>query len=292
MALPGPSPTELDAIEAPHAGSALGDDRIYPMIVLEHANGWRIVTQQDHARLSGEVASAWDAPDFLPPVSKQRLIEAAIRHDDGWQELDRYPPLDSSGVPFNFRTVPTGKHVAVWRRGLAQIEAEKPFVALLIAQHARWLYTHFSHEGSPEELRQAQAFIDEMTQLMARRLETLLAHDSVHRVAVEPAHLLACRRLLGFYDFLSLRLLGAMGRSQFDEPVAFAERAQRIGLSEDAGDKHAIRVYPWPFKAERIELTCPSTVLTRRSFAGSAEAARAIETGRKETLAWTLLPRV
>ena len=261
------------------------------MIVIEQKDGGLLlVRQRDHAATSGQIAHAWDAPNVFPPPSWKAVIDATARHDDGWRMLEDEPPLDARGTPYDFKRLPTEIHLQVWRKSVELIEPDKPLVSLLIAQHARWLYTHFSRETTQHELQISQRFIDQMTLLIAAHLQHLMTQPEEHRRAVAPENLQIARRLLSFFDFLSLWLIGAMGDAGFSEPVAFAGRQDIITLKRDARDSSLIHVQPWPFMQKSVRLEAVVRELEQKQFENSFELAAEMKATPARVLQWTLRP--
>jgi len=57
------------------------------MILLERNESFLMVTQQDHAKLSGEIASNWKQNYFAGIERKDDVIQAIYEHDRCWIEL-------------------------------------------------------------------------------------------------------------------------------------------------------------------------------------------------------------
>jgi Protein of unknown function (DUF3891) len=53
------------------------------------APAWLLVSQPAHARISGELARAWN--EELP----QEALEGIVHHDDGWYEWEAAPQFDA-----------------------------------------------------------------------------------------------------------------------------------------------------------------------------------------------------
>lgn len=96
-------------------------------------------------------------------------------------------------------------------------------IALLIAQHARWLYTHVGQE-TVEDQRRAQAFTDELGQWIDGCIEQLTGGQSDEQAAVDPDALGAARSLLAFFDQASLSLIGALPAIDRTDPLWFGMR--------------------------------------------------------------------
>lgn len=102
------------------------------MIVREHDGGLLLVSQEDHARLSGELAAAL----ARPPALAGALVAAARVHDNGWRETDAEAPFDAgAGRPHSYRDVPSPLYRDLWRRGIRRAADADPLTGLLVMLH-------------------------------------------------------------------------------------------------------------------------------------------------------------
>ena len=100
-----------------------------------------IITQPDHARLAGEILSLWRADGLPQHPRRQEILFATREHDNGWQETDSAPLTDPERHrPYDFFSLPEPDRVEIWQRGIHRFASQKPFVALLLAQHAETIH--------------------------------------------------------------------------------------------------------------------------------------------------------
>lgn len=117
------------------------------MIVTATPDGWRCVTQADHARVSHDILSLWRADAFPLHPRRDDLLLAAREHDNGWWEADAAPRLDAGGSrPRDFMEQADGDRFEIWRRGIARHRQSRPYVSALILEHA--LSLHRDRRGS------------------------------------------------------------------------------------------------------------------------------------------------
>src|SRR5262249_53740757 len=65
----------------------------------------RLVTQPDHAHLSGELLSLWRADGLPAHPRRAETLFAGREHDNGWREADAAPRWDAAaGRPRDFLT--------------------------------------------------------------------------------------------------------------------------------------------------------------------------------------------
>jgi hypothetical protein len=115
------------------------------MIVRAAAGLAHLITQPDHAALSGRIMENW-AP--LAGESRRASILLAIgEHDNGWTEPDQHPTIDANGRVVDFVNAPAKLKQDVWPRGVETLAAD-PLAAALVAQHAITVYDRF--RGDPE----------------------------------------------------------------------------------------------------------------------------------------------
>lgn len=103
------------------------------MIRRPYEDGWLLIRQTDHARLSADLARAWQ-PALPEPTTF--LIE---HHDDGWDAWEERPET-GAGVPLNFTELDAASHVAIWERGITRLK--DPYHKLLVSRHACHLMSH------------------------------------------------------------------------------------------------------------------------------------------------------
>ncbi len=111
------------------------------MIVVPEGSSLLLVTQPDHAHLSGELLSLWRAGGLADHPRRDDLLFAAREHDNGWREADAAPRWDAGrGLPHDFMTLPRQDRIELWERGACRFAAARPYAALLITRHARNLF--------------------------------------------------------------------------------------------------------------------------------------------------------
>ena len=261
------------------------------MIVVDGPNNsLLLVRQPDHAAACAALAAAWRQPAGIEAGMWSRFVQALRRHDDGWREAERSPPLDGHGRPCDFKTIETARHVRIWRSSV-EGAGDDAYAALLIALHARWLYTHVEQDNL-EAKRQAQAFVDQITLRVDELIEQLSAGSQAERDAVQPHILSAARQLFSFFDALSLALIGAVGWFERSEKLVFADRTVELTV----GPQHCppcggrLHLDPWPMSVAQVLLTTRATRLDRRSFGGESELSESIGRAGDTELTWRLTP--
>lgn len=214
------------------------------MIVRTSADHLLLITQPDHAALAAAVMAAW-ARDPLPADRREQILLAVTEHDNGWQEEDASPLVDTaSGHVLDFTTAPDAVRQRVWPRGAARLAAS-PYAAALVAQHAVSL--HERHRSSPAWT----AFFEQMEQVRDRAL------------ALTPVPLTTLQADYFFVrmgDLISLTFCNG-----WHEP-------QRLGDYELQLDGPRLTVRPDPFDRREILLSIPARQIPNQAYHSSAAA--------------------
>jgi Protein of unknown function (DUF3891) len=116
------------------------------MLIAARGETVQLVTQPDHARLTGTLAGAWAAEALSPS-----LVTVAARHDDGWAALDSAPVvLADAGRPAHFLEVPLEDTIAPYGQGIEGIWSDDPYAGVLASMHWAGLYcARFGVQDSP-----------------------------------------------------------------------------------------------------------------------------------------------
>ena len=107
------------------------------MIVRNNGPELLLITQPDHAALSGELISAWQANGFEAWATRSTVLLATSEHDNGWREVDTHPTVNlTTGRPHDFINAPSDIKRGIWLRGVARLASDNAGAAALVAQHA------------------------------------------------------------------------------------------------------------------------------------------------------------
>lgn len=260
------------------------------MIIVERDGQWFCVHQPDHARLGGQLAAHWIKPAAMYDGVWRRFVEIVGAHDDGWLQAEAQPALDAHGQPFDFITLPTHQHIEIWRRSIDLAAQRDIYQALLVAHHARWLYTHYSNHPGPSEQAAAAGFIGELTQRIVEYLQLLRRGSREDRDAVEPARMATAAALLSFFDSLSLLLIGALPAGQRMRSVVFDGHQATIDTRWADGNQALLHCDPWPFTTDSVHVRCPVRAIPRRPCKDGAELALRLAAAEPQDKTWQIRP--
>jgi len=135
-----------------------------------------LITQNDHARLAGELARHFGHPLFTTLSPADQVIAGVSLHDSGWELHDRQPSLNAQGLPLHVFEVPVCVAVRVWGASVDQAMQAGDYAGLLVSLHVLNLsglllsHAFASRSGSPDEaLSRSDQF--EMNKFQHRQVE-------------------------------------------------------------------------------------------------------------------------
>jgi hypothetical protein len=113
------------------------------MIVRYESDGSIVmITQNDHAQLSGLFAAHWGNEKFEKPRPYPSLVRAAMFHDRGWICYETSPQLNlETGRTPNYREVPNDKtQLEAFEWAGDWLSAIDPYAGLMITKHRSGLW--------------------------------------------------------------------------------------------------------------------------------------------------------
>jgi hypothetical protein len=188
------------------------------MIVCHLPDRIQLITQPDHAALSGRIME-----HCVPLRASPRFdsILLAIReHDNGWQEEDAAPAVDlETGSVVDFVTAPFAVRQRVWPRAIERL-SDDPWAAALVAQHALTVYDRYRADPA------WSTFFADLT---------VLRDDMVRKSRVSPEGVSTDYPFVRLGDLISLTFCAG-----WTEPQRFGEwTVQAVGA--------VVSVEPHPF---------------------------------------------
>jgi hypothetical protein len=213
------------------------------VIVRETESDFYLVTQHDHAQLSGVLASHFDSCFFEKDTQYDALLLAVHEHDRSWIPLDDTPIWnDKSGVPFSFRDYPLLPKLLAYKHGIDETEQMNPYAGLLCSLHYSSFFTGTADPAclvfcAEEALRQTRIKLH----LSSDELANILKHLQLLQLCDELS-LYVCLNDPGIEktnEFLGYR-------EGFKRSEMFARDRERITASWVSRDE--IVLTPFPFE--------------------------------------------
>jgi hypothetical protein len=256
------------------------------MIRRDAGNDFLLITQHDHAMLSGQLARHVGNADFAAPSPFNETVEAVSQHDCGWPLHDDQPTLNKAGLPLHVFEVPVPIAVRVWSASVAHASELGPYQGLLVSLHVMGLSAYAQTHLAPGNWSRQEFF--EINKFQHRQVEVqerlrgqlgLSNEVPLNLGLAEPGtsaaddQLLFNFRLLTAMDRVSLALCcGTPMFPTMDDVRPGAGQPPRR-ITAGMPDESTMTLSPWPFDVDRVELDVPA----RRVRKGPFESLEAFE---------------
>jgi hypothetical protein len=251
------------------------------MIRRDENDGWFLVNQHDHARLSAKIMRHWGNKEFDGLDSE--VLFAIEEHDNGWKEWDSSPKVNSvSQYPMNFLEISSSDQSEIWRRCFRRHSAKRPYASALIALHFGKLNEKSLNKNSNNGIAKAlQVEINDFVSDMLRINIPNLDPDSL------PKDVQMNLRLVQIADIISLALChGWLSIGIVDVPLGDKDSATTLNLKSIDGSNYGIS--PYPFSHPLIELRVEGRRLGQKKFSGDAELRGMLEESQREVLHFSI----
>ena len=274
------------------------------MLKRREGDRFRLVTQPDHAALSGYLAAHWRNGDFARPgdwdespdgeTLWREILFGIGQHDNGWWEWEADPEIDpEDGLPLDFLQGSDEGGFARWRRGAARFERSHPFASVLVNRHAYWLQAarvveirepQFRHPlfgfqprrseaGSAEAVALREFLIERLSHERAL-LDRLAMKGPLWRHAIRDDTLLPSVRLLQVLDTISLAVCGGAREPLALLEVPRASWTDRIRMEMAQHQQDVVTLSPYPFDTDPLVVAFPA--LRAESFTGPEKWTKAL----------------
>lgn len=179
-------------------------DFVHPWAAIEcrqraQAATWWLITQPNHAILSGDIARHFSR-EFFPFVDPQ-IVSAIAMHDAGWtlfeHDIHQKPRVHADGRPVAFFEIEPQSFLRAWTASIDRVQEDTPAGAYMVSQHFDWLGRYrLEKAADPDEVK--QQLRDFLLQEQDRRKELVKQNHRAHWDGLLP--------VLQFCDLLSLYL--------------------------------------------------------------------------------------
>lgn len=270
------------------------------MIRVDGRDDWLLITQQQHARISHELAASWgnlveppligDPEDSTRPFRTvlDELLEAVLHHDDGWAEWSRYPGIDPEHLrPYDFTEMPYEASQTIWSRSIDVCRSIGPLAGWLVAGH--FIALQSKHD---EDYSNWSGWLAEQQSRREPWLEEWLSLDGRHSRRIAER----CLFLLQTFDWLSLwfcreAIKGAGHSIELSDPDhGFGPYRFRVDDWQPAkAEGLLVSVDPWPFATDNLWLGAESLGVRADAYSNFGQLSRESKRGSES---WSLSPRM
>jgi hypothetical protein len=278
-------------------------------MIRRHAGDeWWLFTQDDHARLSGDLAMQLGGGDEAVTPLGPEVVRAIASHDAGWPDADGLPLLNAQHQPIDVFETPLPDALAIWRRSSQRAWASHGDRAgLLVSLHSLALSAAAAGRalqppvaGPPDfrlhfQVNKFQHAEVEQQETCRRRLGmrddiplTLgLAADSI-----EPAEqqLIYDFRWLQAMDMLSLNLCCTTAPFPTLHHVSAKPGGVELRVHVSRVGPGRALVRPWVFAVPRVTVAIPFRRLLATAFVTAEAYREALSAAPLEELALELFP--
>lgn len=276
------------------------------MIRRRQGSDFLLITQHDHALLSGELAELFGNGEFAAPVPREQAISGIRLHDSGWPLHDEEPTINAEHLPLDVFETPRKIAFKVWTASVERATRHDPYAGLLVSLHVLALSVLASERtvsnGSFSlDNPQDRLAVIKFQQREIERQETLRslaglrsekgAHHAVVRDVRQEAEdqLQFNFALLQVMDQLSLALCCTEPPTctSRDLPQRPGGTKLKLNFTRQGND---VRVDPWPFAQPRVELKIPACRIAAKAYKNDAELRTAYTGAAAEILTAFVLP--
>ncbi|MFD1631409.1 DUF3891 family protein [Pseudopedobacter beijingensis] len=226
------------------------------MIVRESKDAFTLITQHDHATISGEFFLHFKK-DFISAEHYESLSFAIFQHDRAWLVPDAAPIWnDYLKRPYDFTDYPEELKVYFYKHGIEQVDRVNSYSALLCSLH----YSSFFKNALSEAGRS-------FYQREVQRQKHLM-----HKLKIKNEFIQYQLQVLKFCDDLSLYVcLNRPGVPKSEEISMFKKGFENSELFNDKADakiiasfsdRNALQFNYSPF-VEKFDIKIPSKVMLK-----------------------------
>ena len=242
------------------------------MIVRYETDGTIVmITQNDHAQLSGLFAAHWGNEQFEKPRPYGSLVRAAMFHDRGWIRYETSPQLNpETGKTPNYREVPNDKsQLEAFEWAGDWMSSIDPYAGLMIAKHRTGLW-----QGRYGVITYPPAIQRGVLPPSIKDFISLSeAKQKVVAEGVDTSELATNYNLLQVWDMMSLYVCSTevLKPDRIEPvPVGYAGGAA-VGMTLTPLEPATIALDPYPFDQPSLTANLIFRRLTQTKFKDSAE---------------------
>lgn len=258
------------------------------MLIRQQPDARILISQPAHSWVSGQLARAWGNATFGDFEPREEVCLASEQHDIGFLPWETAPTFNArTGLPHDFMDMPTDVHLAIWDRSVQHAMIYSRYAALLVSRHVSGLGRRHLQSASRDEARAVEAFLDRQSAWQNETTRQFQGEPAYAR-AVTPEILECHQKLISAWDWMSLLLLMGFSDRRSVGDVPSWESSLDLTLQSNP-EMNRVRVAPWPFGSEEIELVCDGK-RGDRAFANEEELRRVWATTEIATVRIVLIP--
>lgn len=274
---------------------------------------YALITQDDHARLAGELCRHLGTSRYPRPARFDALVRATHLHDAGWPVHDIAPTLNKDGRPSDVFETSRETSMRVWPGAPEAAAAEGPWVELLVSLHILALSAYatsdagFNHDRPATDTLPARFAMNKFQHREIERQERLrrelgLSVELPLTLGLSDPDLEPpdpredeVRQLLAWLQAMDLASLAlccteppqAHTHDIYPTPEDVHGGGERLSLRREEND---LIVSPWPFAVEKIRLEIPAVLVPARKYESEADLHRELASADRVLIPATVRP--
>jgi hypothetical protein len=230
-----------------------------------------MITQNDHAQLSGLFAAHWGNERFETPLPYGSLVRAAMFHDRGWIRYETGPQLNpETGKTPNYRDVPNDKsQLEAFEWAGDWLSSIDPYAGLMVAKHRTGLWQGRYGVMTHPPAVQRGTLPPPIVEFIARSE----AKQKAIADKLDPKELATNYNLLQVWDVLSLYICSteALRPDRIDPvPVGYSD-GMAAPITLTPLESNTIALSPYPFDQPSLTAGLIMRRLPQSNFKDSAE---------------------
>ena len=253
------------------------------MIRRENNGGWILITQHDHAILSGQVMTSWGNGKFAKPDPLDEVLFAVKEHDSGWKEWDSNPKINiESGLPANFTEMSPHDQSVIWSKCYRSHSSIHSYASAIIALHfSKFNRSNLKKDPNNEQLKLLQI---DMKDFISKELNFNISNSNSDII---PNEIKVNLKMLQIGDIISLTLCHGWRSIEITEtPLDYNGSETTLKIESEDGLNYTIS--PYPFSEPLLELSISGKNIDRKSFLNNQELRDIIEISKDGLLAFTI----
>lgn len=261
------------------------------MIVRYESDGSIVmITQNDHAQVSGLFAAHWGNDKFERPHPYDALVRAAMFHDRGWIRYETGPQLDlQTGKTPNYRQVPNDRtQLEAFEWAGDWLSGIDPYAGLLITKHRTGLWQgRYGVITDPPAIQRGTLPPDIVSFIGRSEAKQKVAAEKY-----EANELATNYNLIQVWDLMSLYICSTETHKPeriAPVPVAYTGNASAT-MTLTPVDNTTIALDPYPFDQPSLTTSIIFRRLGQTSFKDTAELQAAYFRAAPQVMSFAMVP--
>ena len=250
---------------------------------------WILISQVDHARLSGRLAERWGGGGVAPLVERDELLWAIAHHDDGWSEWEKSPDVKPElARPRSFIEMELADSLEIWAISITGAAEFGPLAGYVVAGHFCALLRRYDEGWKNDKTLSAEAdrFLATYESLMDGCLKAWHGRRPADNTPERAALALA---QLQFFDALSLWFCCQEATEADELPTPSGPTITLLPLARQAGaGPLRVAMTPWPMTVDSSNLEIQGRAVPARRYESSEDLAAVPE--KPVEIRWHLQP--